>query len=398
MRILLVHNFYQHPGGEDQGFAAEGQLLEAHGHEVVRYTVHNDAIDGMSRLALVRNSIWNARIAAELAAIVRQRRIEVAHFHNTFPLISPAAYSAVRSAGAAVVQTLHNFRLICLNAVLFREGRVCEDCIGRLAPWPGVLRGCYRDSRAASAVVASVLLTHRAIRTWQRNVDVFLTPSQFAARKLIAGGAPVQRLRVYPNFVRPDPGVGNGEGGYALYVGRFSPGKGVSTLLEAWRHRNGLPPLKVIGDGPLAADVREAAALGKLEWLGRRAPAAVFEAMKKASCVVVTSECYETFGRVAVEAFACGTPVAAPDFGALAEIVEHGKTGRLFRASDPQDLKRQVSELMSDRERLGQMRKAARSTYESRYSGAESHRQLMAIYQQAIRRASPAGVPEQSSD
>src|SRR5687767_9292370 len=130
MRVVAVHNFYQQPGGEDQVFADEAALLESHGHTVTRFTVHNDAVTGTGRLALLGKTIWNGTVAERLNAVVRDARAEVVHFHNTFPLVSPAAYYAARRAGAAVVQTLHNYRLLCPGAMFLRDGAVCESCLG----------------------------------------------------------------------------------------------------------------------------------------------------------------------------------------------------------------------------------------------------------------------------
>ena len=157
MKILLVHNYYQIPGGEDVVFAAERQLLLEHGHEVIEYTVHNDAIERMNRLKLAANTIWSTSHRRELAQLIAREKPDVAHFHNTFMLISPAAYYACRAAGVPVVQTLHNYRLLCPAATFFRDGQPCEDCLGRFFPLPGVVHACYRDSKATSAVVAGML-------------------------------------------------------------------------------------------------------------------------------------------------------------------------------------------------------------------------------------------------
>src|SRR4051794_5215135 len=144
MKILLAHNYYQQPGGEDEVFAAEAGLLESFGHRVVRFTLTNDEIGRMGRPGLVAATIWNRRAAAALRALIQSERPEVVHFHNTFPLISPAAYAAARAEGCAVVQTLHNYRLMCPNALFLRGGLACERCLGRRVAWPGVLHACYR--------------------------------------------------------------------------------------------------------------------------------------------------------------------------------------------------------------------------------------------------------------
>src|SRR5206468_2050887 len=170
--------------------------------------------------------------------------------------MSPAAYYAARAEGAAVVQTLHNYRLLCPSATFFREGRVCEDCLGKFAPWPGVVHACYRNSIRASAAVAAMITIHGAAHTWERSVDRYIALTQFSRGKFIAGGLPADRICVKPNFVSPDPGPGAGRGGYALFVGTLVEGKGVLTMLRAWERLPRNLELKLIGDGPLADDVQ----------------------------------------------------------------------------------------------------------------------------------------------
>lgn len=387
MKVLAVHNRYQQPGGEDQVFLAETTLLESYGHRVVRYTTHNDRVAEMNHMALAGNTVWNSSTYRELRTLIRQERPDVAHFHNTFPLVSPAGYYAAKAEGMPVVQTLHNYRLLCLNALFFRDGRVCEDCVGKVIPWPGVVHKCYRGSRAASGVVAAMLTTHRALGTWTEMVDVYVALTEFARRKFIEGGLSAGKMMVKPNFVYPDPGPGEGRGGYALFVGRLSPEKGVDTLLAAWERLDGRIPLKIVGDGPLREQVVEAPDLHPcVEYLGYRPAEEVHALMKKASMLVFPSEWYETFGRVAAEAFATATPVIAADIGAVAELVEHGHTGLRFRPGDPEDLAAQVGWFLSHPEEHPRMRREARAEFEAKYTAERNHQMLMEIYESALER------------
>jgi glycosyltransferase involved in cell wall biosynthesis len=384
MKILLCHNYYQQPGGEDQSFAAEGRLLESRGHDVLRFTLHNDAVAGLSKLGVARRTFWNSEVHDQVRALVRRERPAVLHCTNTFPLISPAVYHAARAGGAAVVQSLRNYRLLCPGALFLRDGKVCEDCLGKSIPWPAVLHRCYRQDRAASAVVAAFLAGHRALRTWTRAVDLYFTPSAFARRKLIEGGLPADRIAVKPNFIDPDPGPGTGKGGYAVFVGRLSPEKGLDTLLGAWERLPGDVRLKVVGEGSLAERVRAACARdGRIEWLGRRSPEEVLEVVGEAACLVMPSLWYETFGRTVIEAFARGTPVVASRIGALAELVEEGRTGLLFEPGDPADLASKVERLLADPTRL---RPAARQEYERKYTARTNYEMLLAIYEEALAR------------
>src|SRR5215212_4268687 len=251
MKILLAHNEYQQPGGEDQIFRSEAALLEAHGHQVLRYAAHNDRVAGMNPVALAGSTVWNRASYRELQSMIRRERPQVAHFHNTLPLISPAGYYAAKAEGVPVVQTLHNYRLLCPNALFFRDGHVCEDCQGKLVPWPGVLHACYRESRPASAAMAAMLTTHRALQTWTEQVDVYIATTEFAREKFVQGGLPAEQLVVKPNFLHPAPSPGQVRGDFALFVGRLSPEKGVGTLLETWKRSRVRVPLKIVGDGPL---------------------------------------------------------------------------------------------------------------------------------------------------
>ncbi|MGH1571176.1 glycosyltransferase family 4 protein [Methylobacterium sp. P31] len=263
------------------------------------------------------------------------------HFHNTFPLISPAAYYAASEAGTTVVQTLDNYRLVCVNALLFREGRVCEDCLGKTVAWSGIKHGCYRSSRAASAIVASMQVFHRAKGTWRDRVDAYIALNDASRRKFIVGGLPNERIAVKPNFLHIDPGQGAGSGDYALFVGRLSKEKGLPCLLDAWSRLEGRFPLKIVGDGPLRSLVEShARADQSIEYLGPMSQEAVLQIVGEARLLIQPSECYETWPRVIVEAFAKGTPVLASNLGAMAEMVDHGRTGWLFSPEIPKPLQR----------------------------------------------------------
>jgi glycosyltransferase involved in cell wall biosynthesis len=387
MKILAVHNRYQRPGGEDQVFVDETALLETRNHRVLRYEVHNDQVKQVNRLILAKDTVWNTSAYRELGALIRRERPDVVHFHNTLPLVSPAGYYAARAEGVPVIQTLHNYRLLCPVALFFRDGRVCEDCMGKAVPWPGVVHRCYRGSRTASGVIATMLTVHRALRTWTEMVDVYVALTEFARKKFIEGGLPAEKIVVKPNFVAPDPGRGQGGGGYALFVGRLAPEKGTGTMLAAWNRLGTRISLKIVGDGPLRDRVVEAAATqSNVEWLGHRSVADVHALMGKADMLVFPSQWYETFGRVAAEAFAAGTPVIAANIGAVAELVEHGRTGLKFRTGDPEDLVTQVEWALSHPTELRNMREEVRAEFEAKYTAERNYRTLMEIYEAALER------------
>ncbi|BDG26762.1 hypothetical protein TthSNM66_13980 [Thermus thermophilus] len=350
---------------------------------MVDLAFHNQELDRMPPWRQGAVTLWNQEAHRRVREALRAHRPDLVHVHNTFPLASPAVVHAAKAEGVPVVMTLRNYRLLCVNALFFREGRVCEDCLGRL-PWRGVVHGCYRDSRLASLGVASMLALHRALGTWNL-VDRFIALTEFARRKFVEGGLPAEKIVVKPNFVHPDPGPGEGRGGYALFVGRLSPEKGVGTLLRAWGLLGGRVPLKVVGDGPLADEVQEAARrLPGVEWLGRKSPEEVYALMGEAAFLVFPSEWYETFGRVAIEAFAKGTPVVASRIGAVGEVTEDGRTGLHFRPGDPEDLAAKVEWLLAHPTELARMRREARAEYEAKYTAERNYQLLMEIYGQAL--------------
>ena len=377
----MLHNYYQHKGGEDQVFTAEAGLLEERGHSVKRYTLHNDLVDGMSGASLASNTVWNRRVHHDLRALIRDVKPDVAHFHNTFPLISPAAYYAFRSEGVPVVQTLHNYRLLCLNAQFFREGGVCEDCLGRRVPLPGVLRSCYRGERVASAGVATMLTTHRILRTWSNVVDGYIALTRFARDKFVEGGLPPEKIFVKPNFVERDPGAGVGGGGYVLFVGRLSREKGIETLLRAWRRLGRRITLKIAGDGPLSGEVgRASRETHGIEWLGRVREHEVTGLMKRAEFLVLPSLWYEGFPMVVAEAYASGLPVLASDLGSLSTLVIAGKTGLKFSPRSAGDLEDKAEALLDDPALLERLRLGAREEFETHYTADRNYARLMEIY------------------
>ena len=384
MNILMAHNLYQQAGGEDQSFRAEAGLLEAFGHEVTRFTLNNDAIPELGAVQTAIRTIWSASAAEEVSALVRDHHIQVAHFQNTFPLISPAAYYAAQQGGAAVVQALRNYRLTCANALLYRDGHVCELCVGRFAPVSGIRHRCYRGSAAGSAVVAGMIGTHKLLGTYRRQVDGFIAVSEFVKEKYVRAGFDPEHIAVKPNVVSPDPGPGAGLGGYALYVGRLTEDKGIRTVLRAWAAQRPQLPLKIVGVGPLQGEVERAAGAPGIEYLGQRPLQETYDLMGEAAMLLVPSEAYEPFGRVAVEAFAKGTPVVASAMGGLTELVMSERTGLLFQSGDAADLTRQVEALTSQPQRLAEMRLAARQTYLDRYTPARNHELLMDIYERAL--------------
>lgn len=381
MQILSIHNKYLIRGGEDESQALERRILQENGHQVDLYEEDNTRVKSFNPVQMALRTVWST----ESYEIVKQRlqnsAYNLVHIQNFFPLISPSVYYAAKEQGVPVVQSLRNYRLLCPNGLFFRDNKVCEDCLGNFIPYPGIIHACYRDNMLASGSVATMLTVHRTMKTWHKMVDLYITLTEFARQKMIQGGLPAEKIVVKPNFVHPDPGIGAGSGGYALFVGRLSEEKGLDTLVAAWEKLGGKIPIKIIGDGPLSAEMIAATKhLPEIEWLGRRPMSEVYALMGEAMFLVFPSKWYETFGRVAVEAFAKGTPVIAANIGAIAELVEAGKTGLHFTAGDAEDLATQVEWCLTHPTQLSQMRSAARTEFEMKYTAQKNYQQLIEIY------------------
>ena len=388
MKVLVVHNRYREPGGEDRVVDVESALLKRHGHEVLQYIVDNTGVDETQPIRLAARTVWNPVSHGDVRGLIAAERPDLLHVHNTLPLASPAVYYAAAAEGIPVVQTLHNYRMVCPGAVCFRDNKPCTACVGSTIPWRAVTHGCYRGSRAATGAVSAMLLVHRIARTWRNKIDTYIAPTNFARRLFVSGGVPPGRIVVKPHFVDPDPGVGQGNGGYALFVGRLSAEKGVRTLIAAWSRLAPKVPLTIVGDGPLSGEVAEAAArISGIRWVGRQPHSEVQRLIGDAAFLVLPSLVFETFGQVVIEAFAAGTPVIAAGGGAAEELVEHQRTGLVVRPGNADDLISQAEWLHAHAESRAAMRLSARMAYEARFTGDANYRALTTIYGDAMARA-----------
>jgi glycosyltransferase involved in cell wall biosynthesis len=363
VRIAIFHNRYRERGGEDTAVDAEAELLAKAGHRVERCFADNrEALASpLAALRVALRARRNPASAARVDELLRRDAIDVAHVHNFFPVWTPGLHEALSQRGVPVVQTLHNYRLACANGNLLRDGRVCEECVGR-GPWNAVRHGCYRGSRAQTFVWADTTAHHRARGTWRRHVDRFVAPTAFAARKLVAAGLPRERVEVLPNALA-DPGEPAPPGEGALFAGRLSFEKGVDLLIDAWREQGGAP-LAIAGSGPAEAELRERArGVRGVRFLGALSRDGVLRALRAAAFAVVPSRWYENAPYAAIEALACARPVVAWRGGALAELVGDGEAGVLFDELDAASVARACARLLGDRELLVQLSAGARERY-----------------------------------
>ncbi|MEL7357658.1 MAG: glycosyltransferase [Cyanobacteria bacterium J06560_6] len=385
MNVLMAHNRYQNRAGEDRSFDAESSLLEQYGTTVIRYIQDNKKITGESKLKLALRTIWSQQDYKAVRKIIKEEKIDVLHVQNHFPLISPSIYYAANDEGIPVVQSLRNYRLFCLNAYLFREGKVCENCLAQPIPWLGVYRKCYRDSLSASFVLNSSLIFHRLLKTYQKKVDLFIALTEFAKKKYSENGIPKEKIVLKPNFVSAaSADVAKTYSG-AIFVGRLSSEKGITTLLEAWKILGSSIPLRIVGAGPLEEEVRKAVSQWPgIEYFGLGSAEEVKDIMCNAEALIFPSLWYEGMPRVIVEAFSVGTPVISSNLGAMSTMITHKVNGLHFTAGDANSLIEQVRWMRRNVDRWMFMRKAARQQFERHYSAHNNYQALIEIYNRAL--------------
>ncbi|MBD2664229.1 glycosyl transferase, group 1 [Richelia sinica FACHB-800] len=391
MKILLLHNRYQLQGGEDGVVQAEKSLLESYGHQVFLLEVDNHDIKNILDKALTGfNAIYSHSSKAMVNSKISEFRPDIVHVHNFFPLLSPSIYDACKFHQIPVVQTLHNYRLACPKAMPFRDGEICENCIGKTVQVSSVIHGCYRNSHLQSAVVMTMNAWHRIQHTWQEKVDAYIVFTNFQKEKMIQAGLPADKFHIKPNFVFNEQFYQDHEQDkkYLIFVGRLSAEKGVSVLIDAYIQQNISIPLKIVGDGPLRKELEAKVVNSRAkEWiafLGFQDKNQVLNLMNQALFLVFPSIWYEGFPLTIAEAFACGLPVIAPKLGSMAEIIEDRVTGLHYTPGDSVALAKTIIWAKNHPQDMINMGKNAQLTYQSKYTPAANYHQLINIYEQVI--------------
>lgn len=395
LSVLCVHNRYIQPGGEDQVFESEAQLLAQNGVRVEKVEEQTTYPSGLVRkIEAAMDCVWSRSWHQKFKTLLRDMRPDVVHIHNFFSVISPSVYYACKEEGVPVVQTLHNYRLACPAASFYRDGKICEECLDR-GPFHAVRYGCYRESKLATAALATMLEVHRRKNTWTEMVDCYVALTEFAREKMIQGGLPADKIRVKPNFVLPDPGPRTSDGDYALFVGRLVDLKGVGTLIKAWSKLPASIPLVIAGDGPYRPEMEKLISdfkLANVDYRGRLSRNETLATMKGARFLMFPSEWYEGFPVTIAESFACGVPVLCSRLGGMQEIVDDGRTGLHFTSGDAADMAEKVQWAWSNPEETSNMGLEARAEFEAKYSAERNFGMLTEIYESVISRTKGARV------
>ena len=377
MRVLLVHNFYQIPGGEDSIVRQELIMLKKNGVDVELFSVTNDDIRGIrEKISVGVKVVYNFGARRALSRKLAEYSPDVAHIHNFFPMLSPSILDACRDAGVPAVMTMHNFRILCPTALLGADERTRQRSLRRSCWWT-VPKRAYRNSAAATLAVAAMVEFHKRTGTWVRKVDRFIALTEWAKRMFIEAGLPADRIVVKPNCVARPAASGAFRREGALFVGRLDPQKGLGTIIRAWKDID--YPLKIIGDGPLS-DLIERNKSDRIIYLGRQPWDAVQREMQAAKFLVFASIGTEMFPATLLEAFSNHLPVICSGLPSLQGLMESGVTGLMFPSQDANALATQVRWAISNPSALAELGFRAHARYEERYTPEVNFNQLIGIY------------------
>jgi len=387
MKVMLVHNYYKQAGGEDNVVAAEENNLKENGIDVVSNYKYNSNINTLGeKVKTAFNLCYSSSAKADFSKSLKIEKPDVVHVHNFFPLFTPSIYDACIDNNIPVVQTIHNFRLICASALLYRKNSVCERCLSG-SIYQSVLRRCYKNSYISSLALAHMISYHKKRNTWGKKVSKIIALTNFAKDKLIEGGIEKQNLMVKPNFVE-DPHSGNFHDNFdnrqgLLFVGRMSDEKGVDILLKAVVKSD--YKLTLLGGGPELNKLKQNYESEQIQFLGEVSSNEVGNYMSLSQALVVPSKWYEGFPMVILEAYSRGLPVISSNLGSLGDVIKDGKTGLHFNTNDDTDLKCKLDNLMQDKDLNRKLSLNARFEYEKYYSPLKNIKQQLDIYDSVIR-------------
>lgn len=391
MKILLCHNFYQQAGGEDFAVQASKKLLESYGHDVRLFTRHSDEIESYNswqKLKFLPETVYNPQIYQEVRQLIHELEPDIAHVHNVFPLLSPALYNALSDARVPMVQTIHNYRLMCINSFFLRNGQICEVCKnGNFLP--GIIHQCYRDSYLLSTLYAMTMRYHRQRHTFRR-INHVIALTEFAATKLIESGCfDAANISVLGNFLStplPEAGEPTLKDPYFIFLGRLSSEKGIFTILEAaraFRHVN----IKIVGTGPLMAPLQAYITehnLAHVEMLGYITGEQKYSLLRNALGCIIPSLWYENFPITVLESAAVGTPLIACNIGSLGTLINGKGIGITFTPGESEQLGKILMLLKDDITKTRELGEQAAQWVRQNYTDEIHYKGLLKIYNKVI--------------
>lgn len=374
MKICVFHNSYRLQGGEDSVVRSEVDLLRQNGHDVLEIKAANQDISSLGYINAAISSTWSSKYYNIATNAISDFNPDIVHAHNYFPLISPSIFWASRQHNIPTVFTLHNFRLACIGAQLFRDDKICTFCLGK-SPFFGVRHRCYRSSYLQSLLLATSNFVHSKLGTFKHKINAYIALNNFCKNIFIQHGLPEHKLHVKPNFIL-DPSITVGTKiPRGIYVGRFSTEKGILPLIRSLKALN-ISNFLFVGDGPLLEHIRSAG-FEAFPWLPQ---SKVLQLISESMFLVIPSLWFECYPRTLVEAFACSVPVVAPNHGSFPELIIDGDNGILFNPNDMSSLTIALAFCYSNCDSLAEMGLLARKHYEMLLRPEINYQTMMSIY------------------
>ena len=404
MRVLQINKFFHNQGGSEAYFFGLSKILEDHGHKVIHFSVKNEKneksnqddffINGINfgkrenifkDIKKFGHSLYSLEAKRKLEKLILETKPEVAHLHNISHHISPSIFSVLKKYKIPVVQTLHDYQLICPNYRLLTQGRVCERC-KRRKYWNAVVYKCAHNSRIQSLAECVEMYFHKLFRFYENGVDCFITPSKFLKEKIEEWRAvSSSKIVSIPNFIDVNEYKPNyAPGDYALYFGRLSEEKGVDVLIDAVSGTD--IKLKIVGEGPelKKLKVKSEKLRVDVEFLGYKTGEELRDIIRGAKFVVLPPIWYENYPMSLLEAGALGKPIIGSNIGGIPEIVKDEVNGFLAKSGDAKNLRKKMELLWNDDDICEKMGRKAREIVEEN-NGPEGHyREVMKVYEKLI--------------
>ena len=401
MKILLVNKFFYRRGGSEAYMLELRSLLKKAGHQVIDFSMKDKRNFGSAydqyfvrRIELgkregffkdLRKAVhliysWEAK--RKLAKLIKKEKPDIIHLHNFCFQLSPSILRAIKKYNVPTVWTLHDYKIICPNQILFTKGEVCERC-KTYKFYNCFFNRCIHNKYGQSFLAMLEMYLHKIILRSYRTVDLFIAPSQFLARKIINWKIPADKVRQLYYFIDLEniqPATADGDG--IVYVGRLAKEKGIITLLQAMKELKSIK-LQIVGEGPQKKPILRYIKKNKLtnvELTGYKDKEELFETVKRSRLVIVPSIWYENNPVVILEAFALGKPVIGSDLGGIPELVKDGQTGYCFKAGNVKDLREKIKKSYDNLDLLKNMGENARRSVEKIADPQKHLQQLINLY------------------
>lgn len=407
MKILQINKFLYNRGGAETHLLDLADLLTVHGQEVGFFSTQSEKNratpfnryftpylemrgqkNWLGQIKTFGHILYSWEAAKKLDLLLRDFQPTVAHLHNIYHHLSPSILPVLKKHHIPTVMTLHDYKLISPNYRLFDRGQICE-CVKGGHYFNCVKHKCVFNSTGASLAAALEMSFHKCLGIYEKNIDLFIAPSQFLKDKMVEFGQNPDKIIVLPNFINLPPLTDQETtlGNYLLYTGRLVEEKGLITLLEAAKL---IPevPIRIMGTGPLHNNLFNKITLEQInnvKLLGYKTGDDWQKELDGARAYVLPSIWYENYPISLLEASVRGKITFASRVGGLPEMITDGKDGVLFAMGNAEDLATKIKNLWSDENKIKQMGQAARQRVQKQNDPEMYYQKIMEIYKSVIK-------------